>query len=172
MWTKWSCRLWKMVKIAKHCQPPFPFQKDDLWVLLTFTTCRWVASSSQVSLILVHSEWVSVQSILLLRGNVPGLWTVSGQQLSYIGAVDVDIALREEMARTNVETHVLFLILSDYVPCWLTLDQHLCLVGMNAIEMFWEEKIGWDLSANGTCWMFKYFNKMYTIHYGMNVIFI
>ena len=106
-----------------------------------------IDTGSQVSLMSeslyrTHFSYLQMQSVESLMGDqVPQLRTVSGQKLAYKGAVEVYVTLGERMAGTNIGVHVLFLIMDDDVPTRPTHGVHFCLVGMNAIELFWEEKL-------------------------------
>lgn len=66
---------------------------------------------------------------------------VNGESLQYIGAIEVYLNLGRNLAGTNTAVHVLFLVIKDQVDFTPTFDGHFCLIGMNALEPFWQSKI-------------------------------
>ena len=62
---------------------------------------------------------------------------VNGQSLGYIGAVELFVTLGKNVAGTNEGVHVLFLVIRDDAKFSATFQEHLCLIGMNALEQLW-----------------------------------
>ncbi len=102
-----------------------------------------IDTGSQVSLMsesLYRScfNYLELQSVdAIMGGAAPRLRTVSGEELRYVGAVEVRVRLGEKLAGTNEAIDVLFLIIKDTLVGKPTHDHHLCLIGMNAVELMW-----------------------------------
>ncbi len=66
--------------------------------------------------------------------EVPIVKTVTGDEVKYVGAVEMQIKLGYEVAGINRSIAALVLVMHESVPTRPTMEDYCCLIGMNVIE--------------------------------------
>ena len=125
-----------------------------------------IDTGSQVSLISssLYEQWFGYLPLITLEEladrdiRAPIVKSVSGEDIHYIGALELRVTLGQKLAGISHGVDVLFLVLSDAVTTRPTHDEHFCLIGMNAIESCY---VHCDRDDETTCFLdFAYANLL------------
>ena len=97
-----------------------------------------IDTGSQVSILneSLYKQYFNYLPLIDLK-DILNVKQVNGEQLKYLGAVELYVTLGKNLSGSNAGNHVLFLVIQDDVNFTLTHGGHFCLVGMNALESAW-----------------------------------
>ena len=102
-----------------------------------------VDTGSQVSVISqsLYEQYFSYVELQPLS-KVVSLKGITGDNLDYIGFVELFVRLGSNLSGTNEGKHVHFFVVKDMVGMPTTHGSYFCLIGMNVIEQIWSGNIG------------------------------